>query len=163
MGKASGFERAGAVLSIVVLASSLFSACGEVTASGAEQQQSCAKKPCVGKGCPPRAPTEKSDGGAACDPSSDATAATGQGGTGGGGTTGTGGAPAATEAAEFPCTVCRKAENCCKAEGFAECGYTAACANATNAEEMQFYLALCRTVLKTSTPGSGSPPDSCHL
>ena len=58
-----------------------------------------------------------------------------------------------TELAQFPCTVCRRAENCCRAEGLTDCGYTAACASATNAQQMEFYLVLCRAVLDASSLG----------
>jgi hypothetical protein len=86
---------------------------------------------------------------------------TGNGGATGGGSGGAAGAGVPTEVAEFSCTVCRKAENCCKAEGLTDCGYTAACASSTNAQEMQFYLVLCRAVLSASTAGSKVPADAC--
>lgn len=159
MGKGVSSGRAGAWLAIVV-SLSMLAACGEVTAGGAEVSQSCAKKSCVGKNCPPSdQPKGEVDAGVACAAGSDG--ATG-GTTGAGGQTGAGGAGAnaPTEVAEFSCTVCRRAENCCKAEGLTDCGYTAACAAATNAQEMQFYVAQCRAVLSASTDGK-RPRDAC--
>lgn len=153
MGNGNSSGRAGAWLAIVV-SLSLLAACGDVTAAGAEVSQSCAKKSCVGKNCPPPDPhTNEADAGAAC--------ASGRGGASGGGGGGQmGGAYVPTEVADFSCTVCRRAENCCKAEGLTDCGYTAACASATNAEQMQFYVVLCRAVLNAST-GSKAPADVC--
>jgi len=154
MGNGNSSGRAGAGLAIVAWLS-LLAACGDVTAAGAEVSQACAKKSCVGKNCPPADPHKiEADAGAAC--------ASGRGGasgeSGGGGQAG--GTSVPTELADFSCTVCRRAENCCKAEGLTDCGYTAACAAATNAEQMQFYVVLCRAVLNAST-GSKAPADVC--
>ncbi|HXU02378.1 MAG TPA: hypothetical protein VN903_15535 [Polyangia bacterium] len=135
------------------------SACGEVTGNGSEETQACAKKACHGADCPP-----PGDGGHGMAGAGDGCSSPRDGSAGSGGTTGTGGAvvPVATDLAEFPCTVCRKAENCCKAEGLTDCGYTAACTNAPNADQMQYYLALCRAMLEASA-GSKKPPDVCGL
>lgn len=162
MGNATRFGRAGALLSIS-LAVSLLAACGEVTANGAEETQSCAKKPCAGKNCPPPdQPKQPSDAGAGCVTGGDAATGGAPGSTpsGGAGTTGTGGV-LPTELAAFPCTVCRRAENCCRAAGLTDCGYTAACASATNAQQMEFYVVLCRAVLDASSTGSKTPADVC--
>ena len=66
-----------------------------------------------------------------------------------------------TERVVLPCTVCRRAENCCKAEGLTDCNYTARCTSASLAEPMQFYLALCQTVLGASSARSKRPADVC--
>jgi len=151
MGKAFGLVL---FLGTVLLAP----ACGEVTASDAQQTQACAKK-AGGRGH-----------GAAGTGGDCATAtgggATGEAGRGGGGMTGASGAAGATGAVatdvvEFPCTVCRKAENCCKAEGFTDCGYTAACASAMNASQVEFYVALCRAMLRASV--AKKTPDACGM
>lgn len=148
MGKAFGLV---CFLGAVLLAP----ACGEVTASDAQQTQACAKK-AGGRG-------HGAAGG-------DCATATGGGATGeagrGGGMTGASGAAGATGAVatdvvEFPCTVCRKAENCCKAEGFTDCGYTAACASAMNASQVEFYVALCRAMLRASV--AKKTPDACGM
>ena len=151
MGKAFGLVL---FLGTVLLAP----ACGEVTASDAQQTQACAKK-AGGRGH-----------GAAGTGGDCATAtgggATGEAGRGGGGMTGASGAAGAmgavaTDVVEFPCTVCRKAENCCKAEGFTDCGYTAACASAMNASQVEFYVALCRAMLRASV--AKKTPDACGM
>ena len=151
MGKAFGLVL---VLGTVLLAP----ACGDVTASDAQQTQACARK-AGGRGH-----------GAAGTGADCATAtgggATGEAGRGGGGMTGASGAAGATGAVatdvvEFPCTVCRKAENCCKAEGFTDCGYTAACASAMNASQVEFYVALCRAMLRASV--AKKTPDACGM
>jgi len=151
MGKAFGLVL---FLGTVLLAP----ACGEVTASDAQQTQACARK-AGGRGH-----------GAAGTGGDCATAtgggATGEAGRGGGGMTGESGAAGATGAVatdvvEFPCTVCRKAENCCKAEGFTDCGYTAACASAMNASQVEFYVALCRAMLRASV--AKKTPDACGM
>jgi len=161
-GNATLFGRLGALLSISI-AVSLLAACGEVTANGAEETQSCAKKRCAGKNCPATdQPKQPRDAGAGCVTGDDGGIGGAPGHTpgGGAGTTGTGGA-VPTELAEFPCTVCRRAENCCRAEGLTDCGYTAGCASATNAQQMEFYLVLCRAVLDASSTGSKKPADVC--
>ncbi len=151
MGKAFGL--------VLFLGTVLFApACGEVIAGDAQQTQACAKKaggrghgaPGTGGDC-----ATATGGGA-----------TGEAGRGGGGMTGASGAAGATGAVatdvvEFPCTVCRKAENCCKAEGFTDCGYTAACASAMNASQVEFYVALCRAMLRASV--AKKTPDACGM
>ena len=151
MGKAFGLVL---FLGTVLLAP----ACGEVTASDAQQTQACAKK-AGGRG------HGAAGTGADCAAATGG-GATGEAGRGGGGMTGANGAAGATGAVatdvvEFPCTVCRKAENCCKAEGFTDCGYTAACASAMNASQVEFYVALCRAMLRASV--AKKTPDACGM
>src|SRR5262245_51475116 len=67
--------------------------------------------------------------------------------------------PAPTDVIVPPCTVCARAENCCKAEGMSDCNYAVACAEAKPAEQ-QAYLALCRAVLEDHADGK-SLPDAC--
>ena len=154
MGKAFGLVL---FLGTVLLAP----ACGEVTASDAQQTQACAKK-AGGRG------HGAAGTGADCAAATGG-GATGEAGRGGGGMTGASGAngaagatgAVATDVVEFPCTVCRKAENCCKAEGFTDCGYTAACASAMNASQVEFYVALCRAMLRASV--AKKTPDACGM
>ena len=151
MGKAFGLVL---VLGTVLLAP----ACGDVTASDAQQTQACAKK-AGGRG------HVAAGTGGDCATATGG-GATGEAGRGGGGMTGASGAAGATGAVatdvvEFPCTVCRKAENCCKAEGFTDCGYTAACASAMNASQVEFYVALCRAMLRASV--AKKTPDACGM
>ena len=151
MGKAFGLV---CFLGAVLLAP----ACGEVTASDAQQTQACAKK-AGGRG------HGAAGTGADCAAATGG-GATGEAGRGGGGMTGASGAAGAmgavaTDVVEFPCTVCRKAENCCKAEGFTDCGYTAACASAMNASQVEFYVALCRAMLRASV--AKKTPDACGM
>ena len=164
MGNATIFGRVGAWLSLGVVVS-LLAGCGEVTATGAEETQACAKKRCAGMNCPPPdQPKHESDAGAGCVTGRDGSAGGGPGSTpsGSAGATGQGGSAGAvpTELAQFPCTVCRRAENCCRAEGLTDCGYTAACASAANAQQMEFYLVLCRAVLNAAS-GAKAPADVC--
>ena len=113
---------------------------------------------------PPNQPKHESDGGAGCVTGRDGSTGGGPGSTpsGSAGATGQGGSAGAvpTEVAQFPCTVCRRAENCCRAEGLTDCGYTAACASATNAQQMEFYLVLCRAVFSAAS-GDKAPADVC--
>src|SRR3954451_14992762 len=118
MGNATMFGRLGLLLAIS-FGVSLVAACGEVTANGAEETQLCGQKSCAGRDCPPpHQQMDESDAGARC-----VTNPGGATGPASGGAPSDGGVPA--EVAEFSCTVCRKAENCCKAEGLTDCGYTA--------------------------------------
>lgn len=161
-GNAMTFGRVGALLAMFFCAA-LVAACGEVTANGAEETRLCGEKSCAGKDCPSssRQPADETDAGARCMTGSGGATGAGSSTAAGGtaGTTGAGGG-VPTEVAEFPCTVCRKAENCCKAEGLTDCGYTAACASSTNAQQVQFYLVLCREVLSAAS-GSKAPADAC--
>jgi hypothetical protein len=158
-GNATTFGRVGALLAIFSCGA-LVAACGEVTANGAEETRLCGEMSCAGKDCPPpRQAKDETDAGARCVTGNGG--ATGAGsGSAPGGSAGTGGG-VPMQVAEFSCTVCRKAENCCKAEGLTDCGYTAACASSTNAQEMQFYVVLCRAVLSASTAGSKVPANAC--
>lgn len=83
------------------------------------------------------------------------------GGAGGAGTDGTDGTISA-ETTPSPCTLCRKAENCCKAAGLADCGYTAACTSASAGEQSAFYLPLCQAALDSSTSGLPSRSGACR-
>ena len=151
MGKAFGLVL---VLGTVLLAP----ACGDVTASDAQQTQACARK-AGGRG------HGAAGTGADCATATGGGGANGAAGHGGGMTGASGAAGAtgavATDVVEFPCTVCRKAENCCKAEGFTDCGYTAACASAMNASQVEFYVALCRAMLRASV--AKKTPDACGM
>jgi hypothetical protein len=131
-----------------------------VTTDGAQVDQTCAKKVCTGKDCPPMGDDEAPSAGAGC------ATTTGKGGSGGSAPSGAGGGagaggPVPTEVADFSCTVCRRAENCCKAEGLTDCGYTSACAAAKNAQQMQFYVVLCEAVLTAAADGTKRPADIC--
>jgi hypothetical protein len=157
MGSTIMFGRLGALVAIA-FGMALVAACGEVTANGAEETDVCAKKRCAGNDCPADQPKDESDAGARCVASTGG--ASGSAPSGSAGTTGAAGV-VPTETAEFSCTVCRKAENCCRAEGLTDCGYTAACASSANAQQMQFYVVLCRAVLSASTAGAKTPADAC--
>jgi hypothetical protein len=61
----------------------------------------------------------------------------------------------------LPCTICVRAQNCCRAEGLTDCNYAAACAAASSAEQTQFYLPLCHAVLGDSNAGGKKPADAC--
>jgi hypothetical protein len=61
------------------------------------------------------------------------------------------------------CSICTRAENCCKAEGLTDCNYGSACASATPTEQSQFYLVLCRAVLEASRAGDKTRPDVCSF
>jgi hypothetical protein len=61
----------------------------------------------------------------------------------------------------LPCTICVRAQNCCKAEGLTDCNYGAACAAASSAEQTQFYLPLCQAVLGASRTGGKKPANAC--
>jgi len=154
MGKAFGLVW---FLSAVLIAAS----CGEVTVSDAQETQACARKVAPGQGR--GAAGTAGDCATANGGGGGASGEAGGGGAGIAGASGAGGATGAvaTEVAEFPCTVCRRAENCCKAEGLTDCGYTAACASAMNAEQMEFYRALCRAVLRAAA--GKKTPDACGI
>ena len=61
----------------------------------------------------------------------------------------------------LPCTICVRAQNCCKAEGLTDCNYARACANASSAQQTQFYLPLCNAVLSASSTGGKKTADAC--
>jgi hypothetical protein len=81
-----------------------------------------------------------------------------------GATAGSGG-PAQTEAIDpaSTCSICVRAENCCRAQGLSDCNYGSACADATPTERYQFYLVLCRSVLEASRAGGNVLPDVCSF
>jgi hypothetical protein len=61
----------------------------------------------------------------------------------------------------LPCSICVRAQNCCKAQGLTDCNYAAACAGASSAEQNQFYLVLCQAVLSAPNTGGKKTADSC--
>jgi hypothetical protein len=131
------------------------SGCGEVVPADAEENQLCAKKACDRGDCPSRgAGKHGANGGAGggCSMGRDAAGGNPAG-------AGTGGA-AATDSYIPPCAACARAEACCKAEGLTDCDYTAACASAAP-DKAQYYIALCRMVLKDLAGASKTLPDAC--
>src|SRR5690242_20376169 len=72
-----------------------------------------------------------------------------------GGIAGTGGA-AAPQVAMLPCSVCARADACCKAEGLGGCVYTAACTSASTSGEQQLWIAMCQAAVDPG-PGKGGP------
>jgi hypothetical protein len=61
------------------------------------------------------------------------------------------------DTAVFPCAICARADNCCKAQGLAGCSYTQACNSARTTDETAFYSVLCRAVVESGpTPGGGA-------
>jgi len=81
------------------------------------------------------------------------------------GASGGSGGPAQTEAIDpaSTCSICVRAENCCRAQGLSDCNYGSACADATPTERYQFYLVLCRSVLEASGAGGKVLPDVCSF
>jgi hypothetical protein len=61
----------------------------------------------------------------------------------------------------LPCTICARAENCCKAEGLTDCSYAAACAAASPSQQNQFYLPLCHAMLAKPRHGGKKLSDAC--
>lgn len=79
---------------------------------------------------------------------------------------GTGGSSAnvvADDVIVLPCTICARAENCCKAEGLTDCNYAAACAAASPGQQNQFYLPLCHAMLAKPRNGGKKLSDACGL
>jgi len=70
--------------------------------------------------------------------------------------------PAPTDTIVPPCTVCVRAENCCKAAGLADCHYAKACVSAPPAVQ-QFYVGQCQAMLNRSASGDKTLPDVCSL
>ena len=70
---------------------------------------------------------------------------------------GAGGA-AAPQVAMLPCSVCARADACCKAEGLGGCDYTAACTSASTSDEQQLRIALCQVAVD---PGKGKGGPRC--
>lgn len=87
----------------------------------------------------------------------------GSGGSGMAGASGSSGGASLTDTYDPGCALCARAEACCKAEGLTDCNYTAACANATNAEKADFYMAFCRLVLDAASSGKQTLPDVCGM
>jgi hypothetical protein len=57
------------------------------------------------------------------------------------------------------CTVCRRAENCCKAAGRLDCGYTAACANASTTDEQSQIIVFCYALVDSGHDPAGHSCD----
>jgi len=53
------------------------------------------------------------------------------------------------------CTICRRAENCCKAAGRLDCGYTTACANASTTDEQSQILVFCYALVDSGRDPAG--------
>jgi hypothetical protein len=70
--------------------------------------------------------------------------------------------PAPTEVFVPPCTVCVRAEACCKAAGLADCNYAKACVSAPPAVQ-QFYVGQCQAMLNLSASGDKTLPDTCSF
>jgi len=69
---------------------------------------------------------------------------------------GLGGGPGVvtTEVTMLPCTVCAHADACCRAGGFDDCTYAAACTGAHSTDEQQLRVAMCQAVVSgTPVPG----------
>jgi hypothetical protein len=153
MGRAIGV----AIASIIALAPLAMNTCGDVTentqaaASGSGGTNDGAKTDPKrrSKGGGMNAPVDAGAGGAAG--SSDAAGASGDA------------IPTDPIEPAFTCSICVRAENCCKAQGLTDCNYGSACANATPLEQSQFYLVLCRAVLEASGDGDNVPPDVCSF
>jgi len=80
---------------------------------------------------------------------------------GAGGTATGAGGTSPTEEYVPPCSICVRAENCCRANGLTDCNYGAACAAAPTSEQQQFYVVLCRAVIDASSTDGKKPPDVC--
>ena len=83
----------------------------------------------------------------------------------GGGADDAGGPAAVTDPIDpaSTCSICVRAENCCKAQGLTDCNYGALCAHATPTEQAGFYLVLCRAALEASRAGDDVLPDVCSF
>ena len=133
---------AGGALAVLVLVS-LCPACDDGRAIEVEQL------------CPP----------AACDGGDCASGARGDcTGEGRGDDAGSPSVPAPTDVMVPLCSVCVRAENCCKASGLADsdCHYTKACVSATPAVQ-QYYVTQCQAVLNVSASGDKTLPDVCSF
>jgi len=124
-------------IALILIAVGSASACGSVTAI--EQSDACAGD--AGGGCSPAAATGAGTAGrnAAKDPASARDAGT----------------PAAGQVVMLPCTVCARADACCKAEGLGGCDYTAACAAASTTDEQQLRIALCQAAIDPKSSKGG--------
>ena len=131
---------AGGALAVLVLVS-LCPACDDGRAIEVEQL------------CPP----------AACDGGDCASGARGDcTGEGRGDDAGSPSVPEPTDVIVLPCTVCVRAEACCKAAGLADCDYAKACVSATPAVQ-QFYVGQCQAMLNVSASGDKTLPDVCSF
>ena len=129
-----GWWRAFALAAVVSLALALSSACGSVTESG--NVVTCETGGTQGGG---RGGMSGSGGEAGHDPD----------------------LAIPDQVVVLPCTICVRAQNCCKAEGLTDCNYASACAAASTAEQYQFYLPLCQGVLGAPRGGGKKTADAC--
>ena len=131
---------AGGALVVLILVS-LCPACADAPAI--EVEQLCPPAACDGGDCTPRphpdCTTEKH-----------------------GGDDGSPSVPAPTDVIVPPCTVCVRAEACCKAAGLADCHYTKACVSATPAVQ-QLYIAQCQAVIDASASDGKTLADVCSF
>jgi hypothetical protein len=70
--------------------------------------------------------------------------------------------PAPTDTMVPACTVCVRAEACCKAAGLTDCHYTKACVSATPAVQ-SYYVWQCRAAIEASASGAKNLPDVCSF
>jgi hypothetical protein len=137
--EAAGRWGTGGALVVMVLVS-LCPTCDDGRAL--EVEELCPPAACDGGDCAPRAPlhctSRQHDDAAAGSPS----------------------LPAPTDVIVPPCSVCVRAEACCKAAGLVDCHYVKACVSATPAVQ-RYYVAQCRTVIDASASGDKTLPDVC--
>src|ERR1044071_7016454 len=130
MGRARRSGLPGMLLIVAAIGSA--PACGSVTAvEQSDASTSIADDPGAGTASRNTAPGKDSGGG------------------------GAGGATAPT-VAMLPCSVCARADACCKAEGLGGCVYTAACTSASTSGEQQLWIAVCEAAVDPG-PGKGGP------
>jgi hypothetical protein len=60
------------------------------------------------------------------------------------------------DVAVFPCAICARADNCCKAQGGGGCAYRSACTSARTTDEVAFYSAFCRILVESGPPPGGA-------
>ena len=131
---------AGGALAVLVLVS-LWPACDDWRAI--EVEQLCPPAACDGGDCAPHARRDCT--GEA--PGDDA---------------GSANLPAPSDVMVPACTVCVRAEACCKAAGLADCHYTKACVSAAPAVQ-RYYVAQCQAMLNASASGDKTLPDVCGV
>ena len=68
--------------------------------------------------------------------------------------------PPPTDVMVSACSVCVRAEACCKAAGLADCHHAKACASATPPVQ-RYYVAQCRAALNETASGDKTLPDVC--
>jgi hypothetical protein len=131
---------AGGALVVLVLAS-VCPACDGRRAS--EVEELCPPAPCDGGDCATRARAD-------CT------------GEQHGNDAGSPGVPAPTDVIVPPCSVCVRAEACCKAAGLDDCHHVKACVSATPAVQ-RYYVAQCQAALNASASGDKTLPDVCSF